>query len=188
VKTPWSDRVRQLDTRWRRTGLNFYRKEIVKALRKLNPRTILDVGCGSGILYSYLPFYLRKRYTGVDFTEEFITLNRQKYPDAAWIVADALHLPFNDGTFELVTTTTVLQHIENWKEALAEIFRVSSRYALLTERIHEAPTTIVSNQPVLRRRFSWRELFDELSTYGTPTYRTVFDRSGQSLGMYVVRK
>lgn len=41
------------------------------------------------------------------------------------ILADAHHLPFQDQSFDVVTSISVLEHLQDWSLALREIFRVA---------------------------------------------------------------
>lgn len=56
--------------------------------------TILDVGCGTGDLVSYLSTKEIKEYTGIDVFEPAIEKARQKFPDETFIADDFLHYNF----------------------------------------------------------------------------------------------
>ncbi len=102
--------------------------------RKQNDLKILDIGCGTG---ANLPMLraaatAKGRVVGVDFSELALAfagsnLDSQTTNDQASVglsQADALHLPFADGSFDVVTMLDVLEHLEDDAGALCEVQRV----------------------------------------------------------------
>ena len=84
---------------------------------------VLDVGCGTGRFIGSLP----SRYdaVGVDASEGMLDRARRKGIEVAQSGADSL--PFDDQTFDLVTTFAVLHHLidpEVVRGALGEMARV----------------------------------------------------------------
>ena len=85
--------------------------------------SILDVGCGTG--QSRRVYRARAaRYTGVDLALGALALARRRAPDADWLRADALALPWADGSFDVVALSSVLHHLHDPVRALAEARRV----------------------------------------------------------------
>ena len=192
MTTLWSNRVNELDERWRQDGFKNYRKDVRDKIVELLPEggKILDVGCGNAMLYEHLPERLQKRYTGVDFTPEFIELCREKHPEGNWRVQDTMNLSFPDNHFHLVNSTTLLQHIEDWQKAAGELVRVSKKYVVSTCRTHLLRTGIVSDKPVLRRRFNPMDIVNFYSQYGDVDWQwadgIVVEKP--ALGIYVLEK
>lgn len=93
-----------------------------------NPRRVLDVGCGTG----YLLRSLSKRYpgadelTGVDPAPSMIEVATESIDDARlrFSTAVAEHLPFPDGTFDLVVSTTSFDHWSDQQQGLRECSRI----------------------------------------------------------------
>jgi ubiquinone/menaquinone biosynthesis C-methylase UbiE len=84
---------------------------------------ILDVGCGTG---RSRRIYLDRsaRYAGIDLSLGALRLARRRFADSSWLQADALRLPFRDGSFDVVAFSSVLHHVGDRRTALAEAFRV----------------------------------------------------------------
>jgi demethylmenaquinone methyltransferase/2-methoxy-6-polyprenyl-1,4-benzoquinol methylase len=84
---------------------------------------ILDVGCGTG---RSRRIYQNKaaRYAGIDLSLGALRLARRRSPGAEWLQADALRLPFRDGSHDGVAFSSVLHHVPDRRAALAEAFRV----------------------------------------------------------------
>jgi len=151
---------------------------------------MLDVGCGSSVLYGHLPSGLKPGYVGVDFTPEFIELCRGRYPEAEWRIGDARHLPYSDGSFYLVNSTTLLQHILDWRSAAREMVRVSRRYVVSVCHSGLGETRVVATSPVLRRRFNPQDILDFYGQYGDVTWEWVegIFNPGLVVAMYVLEK
>jgi SAM-dependent methyltransferase len=84
-------------------------------------RRILDVGCGTGTMLSYLADYGKAQ--GVDIDEEAIGYCRERgLTDVR--LGSAETLPFEDGSFDLVTALDVVEHLDDDMAALREFRRV----------------------------------------------------------------
>jgi demethylmenaquinone methyltransferase/2-methoxy-6-polyprenyl-1,4-benzoquinol methylase len=64
--------------------------------------------------------------TGLDFSPHMLARARLKYPTPAilWVEGDAMHLPYPDASFDLVTAAFGFRNLTNYAEGLAEIHRV----------------------------------------------------------------
>jgi ubiquinone/menaquinone biosynthesis C-methylase UbiE len=71
---------------------------------------VLDLGCGNG---RYYPFFMEQKadYIGTDNSGELIKEAKKKYPQAEFITADALNLPFAENYFDAIFSVAVLHHI-----------------------------------------------------------------------------
>ena len=86
----------------------------------------LDAGCGRG-LYTRILLKRAQKVSAIDYSEDHIdTLKRRlgHLPQLSLQVGSADNLPFDDEQFDLVLHCEVLEHIENDKKVLSEIFRV----------------------------------------------------------------
>lgn len=100
-----------LDRRWRR-----------RAVRDLHGN-VLDVACGTGDMVQEL----QKRgclVTGVDLSEEMLTIAKSKAPTATYMIADAEHLPFENDCFDAVTCAFGVRNFVHLEQGLGEMLRV----------------------------------------------------------------
>ena len=106
-------------------------------MQSLSPSTVLEVGCGVGHNADVVRASGEFVYTGVDYSDEFIRVakNRRKWFDFA--VMDALLLDYRDRQFDVVISGCCLLHIVNWRMALSETARVARKFVVL----HRTPIT-----------------------------------------------
>jgi demethylmenaquinone methyltransferase / 2-methoxy-6-polyprenyl-1,4-benzoquinol methylase len=64
--------------------------------------------------------------TGLDFSPEMLDRARLKYPspNVVWTEGDAMHLPYPDNSFDLVTSAFGFRNLTNYAAGLREIHRV----------------------------------------------------------------
>ncbi len=94
-------------------------------------KNALDVGCGSGISTYYMQEHIADLWA-VDRSEDML-LRHPLRAKARVGIADALALPFESNSFDLVYGWEVLHHLADPRPAVAEMARVSRRYVLVAE-------------------------------------------------------
>jgi ubiquinone/menaquinone biosynthesis C-methylase UbiE len=93
---------------------------------------LLDIGCGTGANLPMLRRFAGKdgRVTAVDFSPLALQFARDHLSDEkdaarlSMLQGDALHLPFEDASFDVVTMLDVLEHLCDDGRALSEVHRV----------------------------------------------------------------
>jgi demethylmenaquinone methyltransferase/2-methoxy-6-polyprenyl-1,4-benzoquinol methylase len=103
-----------LDRRWR--------DETARAVVSPGDR-VLDSCCGTGDL-ALADLRAGGRVTGVDFSEAMLERARRKSDAIEWIQADALDLPFADGSFDAATVGFGVRNLEDLEAGLRELRRV----------------------------------------------------------------
>lgn len=95
--------------------------------------SVLDVGCGNGRFYKSFNSN-DVVYTGIDNSNSLIEIAKSDYPEANFILASALNLPFLDDTFDAVYSIAVLHHmpsLELRRRFIEEIKRVAKKNAYI---------------------------------------------------------
>jgi len=110
-----------------------------KTVFGIKPLSILDVGCGTGGTTQFLEAF--GKVWGVDFSSEAIAYCRKRYLTGGIVQGSALHLPFPDERFDLITACDLLSHkgVEEEFTALQELYRVCKKggHLLLTDSAFE---------------------------------------------------
>lgn len=104
-------------------------KELAQAI-DLNRLDVLDVGCGLGGPCRMLADEFNCNVTGIDLSNEFIRTARELSKlvkldhRTKFVVGDAVNLPFDDNSFDVVWTQHVQMNIPDKKKFYSEIKRV----------------------------------------------------------------
>jgi hypothetical protein len=107
---------------------------------------VLDVGCDRAVLKKLIPSI---DYIGVDIAGE---------PDIQLDLEKIDRLPFDDGSFDCVVCTEVLEHLDNLHTIFGELVRVTQKYVIIS-----LPNSWANaRKPIQRGKGS-------LGRYGLPT-------------------
>lgn len=110
-----------------------FEDDLISLLAPLDPKKILDAGCGEGFTLSrFYELKIGKSLEGIDYSSDAIKIGKQVHPHLNIKRGDIYSLVYKDNFFDLVTCMEVLEHLENPEKALKEVERVSSKYVLLT--------------------------------------------------------
>jgi 2-polyprenyl-3-methyl-5-hydroxy-6-metoxy-1,4-benzoquinol methylase len=99
------------------------------------PGSVLDVGCGEGVLVQRWANQLGDgRVVGLDLEEESIQAgwSAHEAPNLEYRVMSGGELPFADGEFELASAIEVLEHVPDPEATVAEMARCSSAHLLVS--------------------------------------------------------
>lgn len=99
------------------------------------PRSLLDIGCGEGILVQRWAHRIGDgRVVGVDLEEDSIQAGWRQHqaPNLEYRVVAAQELPFAAGEFEMVSAIEVLEHLPEPERALAQMARCAQRHLLVS--------------------------------------------------------
>ncbi len=104
------------DVRWR--------KRVIELARLRSNSSLLDLGTGTGDLareaLSQVP---RARVIAADFTLEMMRVGKQSGA-LNFSAADALHLPFSDGSYDAVVSGFLMRNVIDLQKALQEQYRI----------------------------------------------------------------
>lgn len=108
---------------WNRTA------RIFEHILRSSQASVLDLCCGTGdmtfALYRHASAQ-KPKMTGADFSPAMLERARVKGAGKPieWVEADALHMPFADESFDLVTSAFGFRNLANYNAGLREIYRV----------------------------------------------------------------
>ncbi|MCL4136280.1 UNVERIFIED_CONTAM: hypothetical protein GTU68_008759 [Idotea baltica] len=103
---------------------NLWKRKLVSLAPEDNDIKALDLCTGTGDL---LPLLGRKYsdVTGADFCPSMLKIARDKFSDEYNLIeADALDLPFEDNSYDLITIAYGIRNFENLDRGLKEVSRV----------------------------------------------------------------
>jgi demethylmenaquinone methyltransferase/2-methoxy-6-polyprenyl-1,4-benzoquinol methylase len=113
----------QMDRYWRRAVARRFRRRMAAPGARA-----LDLCCGTADLALALSRHGSASVVGCDFSHPMLTRARDKLSQRGRIPlaaeADALQLPFADGTFDLVVCSFGFRNLANYRAGLTEIHRV----------------------------------------------------------------
>ena len=99
------------------------------------PRSVLDVGCGEGVLtHEWAEKLGDERVVGIDLDDPKLASEwaaRQR-PNLEYQVAEATSLSFADDEFDLAAAIEVLEHVPDPERTLSEMARVAERWLLVS--------------------------------------------------------
>lgn len=99
--------------------------QMVAAMAEPKPaEAALDLGCGTG-LYSHWLYDMGLSVVGVDVSRNMLHVARRKRGNnVVFLQSDLVHLPFDDGSYDLAICNAVLEFTDNPEAVLREGFRV----------------------------------------------------------------
>lgn len=101
------------------------------------PKSLLDVGCGEGVLiHEWAKQIAPARVVGLDLEEASIQAGwaQRQADNLEYRIMDVSQkgLPFADGEFEVSTAIEVLEHVPDPADTVAEMARVASKWLLVS--------------------------------------------------------
>jgi ubiquinone/menaquinone biosynthesis C-methylase UbiE len=134
-----------------------FHTDLEQLLGLTEPQSILDIGCGEGVLtQQWAQQRPGCRIVGLDLEDEKLQVEWAQRTDPdnlSFMTGSADRLPFSDGEFDLVTATEVLEHVPDGGAALAEMGRVGARWIIAS--VPREPIWRVTN---VARGAYWRQM------------------------------
>jgi len=144
------------------------------------PSSLLDVGCGEGVLTERFAERLDEgRVVGVDLADPKLRAewNKRRRANLEYRAEDATNLSFADGEFDMATAIEVLEHVPDPERTVAEMARVANRWLLVSvpreplwravNMARGAYVTDFGNTPGHINHWSKRSFVSMLSQHGT---------------------
>jgi 2-polyprenyl-3-methyl-5-hydroxy-6-metoxy-1,4-benzoquinol methylase len=118
----------------RRMMANFERT-LDDLFERADPSSLLDVGCGEGVLvHRWAMRMAERRVVGIDLEEESIQAGwaERTAPNLEYRVMRAEDLPFAENEFDMATAIEVLEHVPNPERTVSEMARCAERHLLVS--------------------------------------------------------
>jgi 2-polyprenyl-3-methyl-5-hydroxy-6-metoxy-1,4-benzoquinol methylase len=99
------------------------------------PESLLDVGCGEGVLtHRWAQRLAPRRVVGIDLEDPVLGAEwaKRRAPNLEYRIMKAENLPFADGEFDAATAIEVLEHVPDPEHTVAEMARVAKRHLLVS--------------------------------------------------------
>ncbi len=156
-------------------------KLLLKLLELKPGLSVLEIGCGSGVLLSILE-ERRCKPAGIDLSEDALKIARSRTRCSELFRADATLLPFEDSKFDRIVANHLVEHLQDLTGALKEWRRVMKPGALLAictpNRLY--PDKAIFDDPGHIRYYDTHELKKILESEGFTVIQsfTVFPHLG----------
>jgi 2-polyprenyl-3-methyl-5-hydroxy-6-metoxy-1,4-benzoquinol methylase len=115
--------------------MNGFESTLDELWHRAAPQSILDVGCGEGVLTEQWADKLGSgRIVGIDLDDPKLKAEWEKRQRAnlEYRVEDATHLSFADNEFDLASAIEVLEHVPDPERTVAEMARVAKSWLLVS--------------------------------------------------------
>jgi 2-polyprenyl-3-methyl-5-hydroxy-6-metoxy-1,4-benzoquinol methylase len=112
-----------------------FERDLDELLELASPSSLLDVGCGEGVLVHRWATRLRDaRVVGIDLEEDSIQAGwaERRAPNLEYRVMEATSLPFAADEFELASAIEVLEHLPDPQHTVSEMARCARRHLLVS--------------------------------------------------------
>jgi 2-polyprenyl-3-methyl-5-hydroxy-6-metoxy-1,4-benzoquinol methylase len=163
-----------------------FERDLGELFEQATPASVLDVGCGEGVLVHQWAQRLAARdpadparVVGIDLEEESIQAGwaERQAPNLEYRVMEAANLPFADGEFDLASAIEVLEHVPDPEHTIAEMARCAERHLLVS----------VPNEPLWRmlnmaRGAYWAQLGNtpgHINHWSKRSFKTLLARHGE---------
>jgi len=126
--------LRSPDYHWQQISKNIFRfnayvsaryQQVVNLIPKHKKPSILDIGCGDGVLLWLISQRSFAQLFGIDTDQTSIKAARRKLTDRGVKVtlkqANAYQLPFSPRSFDVVVATEIIEHLANPDKMLTQI-------------------------------------------------------------------
>ena len=126
----------------------------------------LDIGSGHGTLITRVKSKLKVEASACDYTDKLMKVPGQKVD-----IANLNHerLPYDDATFDVVTATEVIEHLEDFRQVVREIHRVLKPGGVC---ILSTPNILNLNSRLRFLTFGFWNLFGPLPVKHSALYST----------------
>ena len=137
-----------------------YNEEFAKYVKDLasslpGVRSILEIGCGTGIDLRLFPDTFQLH--GIDLNEHALEIAKEKLLGANFQKGDITKLPFEDFSIDFVFTHGLMNYLDDnvLEKGIAEMYRVSKKWIMNCEKYEESEKQIDENHKFRNMGKKW---------------------------------
>ncbi|HWI22707.1 MAG TPA: class I SAM-dependent methyltransferase [Baekduia sp.] len=160
-----------------------FERNLAELLAKADPSTLLDVGCGEGVLtYEWAQRPSMQRIVGIDLPDASVQKHwdDRQAPNLEYRLLKLTEqnepLPFADSEFEAATAIEVLEHVPDPEFTAAEMARCASKWVLVS--VPREPIWRVTN---MARGAYWGQLGNSpghLNHWSKSAFKKLWEQHG----------
>jgi 2-polyprenyl-3-methyl-5-hydroxy-6-metoxy-1,4-benzoquinol methylase len=112
-----------------------FERTLDELFARADPQSLLDVGCGEGVLvHEWAKRIAPRRVVGIDLEEPSIQAGweQRRAPNLEYRIMKAEAMPFADDEFDVATAIEVLEHVPDPAHTVAEMARVAKSHLLVS--------------------------------------------------------
>jgi 2-polyprenyl-3-methyl-5-hydroxy-6-metoxy-1,4-benzoquinol methylase len=112
-----------------------FERDLDELFEQASPRSLLDIGCGEGVLtFRWAQQLGERRVVGIDLEDPKLAAewDGRSRPNLEYRTMRAENLPFEDDEFDVATAIEVLEHVPDPAHTVAEMARVAQRHLLVS--------------------------------------------------------
>jgi 2-polyprenyl-3-methyl-5-hydroxy-6-metoxy-1,4-benzoquinol methylase len=111
-----------------------FESTLEELFRQAAPKTLLDVGCGEGVLTHQWAQRVDGRVVGIDLDDPQLHAEweQRQAANLEYKVLKAENMPFGDDEFDVASAIEVLEHVPDPEHTVAEMARVATGHLLVS--------------------------------------------------------
>lgn len=150
-------------------------------LRSIRFNSLLDAGCGEGVVLASIRNEFQSGYLGLDLDYDRVRFASMEMTGNKFVNGDAQRLPFPEASFDLVLLLEVLEHVGDPERVLEEVHRVSGKYLLAS--VPNEPWWRVGNVLRLKYMRDFGNTPEHINHWTIPGFRTLLSERFHILAM-----
>ncbi|GAB4331267.1 MAG: class I SAM-dependent methyltransferase [Candidatus Abyssubacteria bacterium] len=175
------------ETYWWFVGKWRLMRQLVDDLQLRKDALILDLGCGCGMGLKNLSHY--GKVTGFDREHAALRFCRERHTSSSLVQGDVGHLPFKERGFDVIVALDLLEHIEDDRTLLKELWRMTKQGGKVIVSVPCYPSLYSPHDLALhhKRRYTREELRSKVHAAGFTIKRMTHFNATMCLPIATVR-
>ena len=112
------------DAGWKGTKSARFYDDLIGEMEIKRGDNVLDVGCGTGTVLSYLASKTDIKGYGLDVSEKMLDVAREKNPEFEFVQGDCTTLPYENESMDVMMACMAYHHFSDQKRFREEAYRV----------------------------------------------------------------